>query len=258
MLGNLLKTIGSSVGLSAPEAPKFAVPDLLPAIQTPSAAELAEKAGLKMPEGVTADSVKKPADLLKHLLNEKEDMLGATQAIAHGMPPKEGLKWAVDACKQVEAKLPPEGREAIMAADAFAFAPNAANRTAAAAAAAKAGMQSPAGLAAKAASMMDAPDAPPVPGSAKLVPTCVAGAVACAAALSKAKAPKVPETVKTEVAKPILAELEAKKPSVEALAAVQPAPGPGSPQSARNANAFKPFIEAGLALAAGAALKGRT
>lgn len=247
MLGGLLKSIGSSLGLAAPKPPVFAVPAALPGLQVPSAAALVEKAGVKLgPEAIGAS--RDASALLEHLLNEKQDMLAATQVLAHGLPPREGVKWAVDSCKRVESKLPPEARQAIMAADEFALVPNASNRALATATAEKVGLQSPAGLAAKAASLANVPDAPPIPGGEKLVPACVAGSVICAVALSAAK------PAKPEVAKPTLVMPELPKAAAAAqLPPVAPLPGPGSPESARNANAFQPFIAAGLAIAAGVA-----
>jgi hypothetical protein len=252
MLGGLIRSVGSSLGMKAPEAPKFEVPSALPGIKAPSAAALAEKAGLKVTPEMPAGPTDSPSKLIGHLLNEKEDMLGATQAIAHGLPPKEGVKWAVDSCKKVEGKLPAEGGEAVKAAEALTALPNAANRAAAAAAATKAGLQSPAGMAAKAASMLDVPDAPKIPGADKVIPALVIGTVASAASLS-AKPPAKPGA-------PVLPKLElpamdpAKIEAMVADAAKQPPapppPGPGSPESARNAAVFKPFIDSGLALAA--------
>jgi hypothetical protein len=241
MLSGLFKSVTSAVGLS-PQAPKFGVPSALPNITATTGAALAEKAGLQMPAGTSLAPMGAPAGLIDELLNHNQDMLGATKVIAHGLPQRDGVRWAVTACRKIENKLPPKHREAIDAADAFATTPNAANRARAAAASESAGLQSPAGIAAKAASMADVPDAPAIPGGDQLVPTCVVGAVAGAVALSP-KAAKFTET---------LPDPKAATPQVELTqVAMPPPPGPGSPESARNTIAFKPFIDDGLALAAG-------
>lgn len=251
MFGGILKAIGSAFGAAPPKAPAFDVPTTLPALGDTSAAALAEKVGLKLAADAPVAKTNSAPELVSHLLNEKEDMLGATQALAHGLPPQDGVKWAVDSCKKIEDKLPPEGREAIAAADAFARMPNAANRAAAAAASAKAGLESPAGLAAKAASLAPATDAPAVPGADKVLPALISGAIVCAVALSAAKPKPKDAAAKAAEKTPPPPPAPANAAAAGAPPApAPPPPGPGSPESARNANAFKPFIEAGLALAA--------
>ncbi len=247
-----MKSVGSSLGMIAPAAPKFEVPSALPGIKAPSAAALAGKAGLKITPEMPAGPTDSPSKLIGHLLNEKEDMLGATQSIAHGLPPKESVKWAVESCRKVEGRLPAGDMDAVKAAEALTALPNAANRATAGAAAAKAGLQSPAGMAAKAASMLDVPDAPNIPGADKVIPALVTGTVASAASLS-AKPPAKPGVPVPP--KPELPAMDAAKVQelVDAAAKLPPAPlppGPGSPESARNAAVFKPFIDSGLALAA--------
>ncbi|MEO7700765.1 MAG: hypothetical protein ABIZ04_16205 [Opitutus sp.] len=232
-------------------APKFTVPAALPSLQVQSATALAAKAGVEFaPDAAKGAEKDQAANLLNQLLNENKDMRGATQVIAHGLSPQDGVKWAVDACRKVETKLSPAEHEAMNAADAFALAPDPIRRAAAGVAAAKVGMQSPAGLAAKAASMVDVPGAAPVPGADQLVPLCVAGAVACAVALSAAKSSKKPDAVKPAPAPVDLPKVDAAK----SAASPTPPPGPDSPESAKNASAAKPFIDAGLALAAGIAV----
>jgi hypothetical protein len=172
-------------------------------------------------------------------------MLGATQALAHGLSQRDAVAWAVDACRRVETRLPPEQREAITAAEAVGTTPSAINRASAATAAAKVGVEGPAGLAARAASLVDVADAPPVPGADTLLPTCVVGAVASAVSCS-AKPLKPPRQAAIPTSATPVHPLNA----VDNIALP---PAPGAQHKARNATAFKPFIDAGLALAAGAA-----
>lgn len=244
MFSGLLKSVTSAVGLS-PEAPKFEVPSALPNFPGVTGAALAEKAGMHVPPNTSPARIGATSQLLDLLLNQHQDMLGATRVIAHGLPQRDGVRWAVNSCRKVEVKLLPEQRAAIAAADAFANNPCAANRERAAAMSESVGMQNPAGLAAKAASLADVPDAPAIPGANQLVPTCVVGAVASAVALSSKGAKSPAGSPVTKVSIP--------QPDLKMTAAVPPPPGPGSPESARNASAFKPFIDDGLALAAGKA-----
>lgn len=261
MIGGLFKSLGSSLGLSAPEAPKYEVPTTLPNLTTQSAAVVSEKAGLvpptsgSAPGGAPGGTTGTVAQLLDKQLNQDQDMLGATKTLAHGMPQKEGVKWAAESCKVVQDKLPPEQRQAIVAADEFALVPNASNRTKAAAAAAKVDPNSPAGMAAKAASLADVPDGPAVPGSKSLVPTLVVGTVsmcvATAAKPAKPAAPTAPTLAVPQLQVPAAPTLKVAAPAAPKAPA---APQPGTPEAARNASAYAPFIGIGLAIAAGVAI----
>lgn len=246
MFGKLFKSVGSALGV-APEAPVFEVPATLPKIQAANAAELVAKAGLDVPPGAPNPATQTPAQFLGEKLNKEQDMLGATKAIAHGLPEKDGLKWATDSAKLVEAKLPPEQKEALAAAEAFNANPSLATREAAAAAADKAGMLGPGGLAAKAASVAQAPNAPVVEGGSKVLPSLVTGAVVLAASLS----PKGAKPIVEKPAEPKLALPEIEIPKTPAAPLKAVTPPPGSEDAIKTANTFKPFIERGLQLAAG-------
>jgi len=242
----MFSSLAKTFGLGAPEAPVFKVPAVLPKLQSLTAKELLEKTGVSAIAGgpdLTKISV---SELLGNLLNQRQDMLGATKTLAHALPPKTGVKWAADSARAVEAKLPPEQKDALRAADAFHENPSAANRDAAAKAAAKAGPAGPGGLAAQAASLCDVPDGPPVPGGATLVPTCVTGAVVLAASISPPSIAKMPET------SPIPSRIgEVPATPVPTVPVAVPAVPPNSPAAIKNALAFKPFLERGVALAAG-------
>lgn len=243
MLGGFLKGVGDLLG-KAPPAPEFVVPDALPAVKLP-AAELAAKAGVALPPGVPPSSGAAP--LLRDLLNEKQDMVGATKLLANGLPPKSSAGWAAESAKLVEGKLSGAELKALQAAEAMNAAPSPATRTAALAAADAAGLQGPGSLAAQAAAFQPVPGAPPLPGAETLLPTCVAGAVIASAALSPPVAPKMPEP--PEMPKAKLPELPAGvKPPPPPAPAVPPPPK--SPAMNRNANAFQPFLEKGIARAA--------
>jgi hypothetical protein len=244
MFGTIMKSVGGALGL-APRAPEFPVPGALPNLHVHTGADLVGRAGLMVASGRAEPAAQNPVALLDQLLNRDRDMLGATKVIAHGLSQRDGIAWAVGSCRRVEAKLSPGDREALAAADAWAKFPSAANRTRAAVAAERAGLQSPAGLAAKAASMADVPDAPTVPGGESLVPACVVGAVATAVALP----PKLAKTPEKPASPRPLPSTEINPAS---LPVAPPPPGPDSPENIRNAIAFKPFIDDGLALAAGA------
>lgn len=243
MLGSFLKTVGSALGL-APEAPEFVVPETLPKIPAKTAAELVAKAGLDVPPGAANPATQTPAQFLSEKLNTEQDMLGATQALAHGLPEKDGLQWAADSAKLVEAKLPPAQKEALAAAQAFNANPSLAARDSAAAAADKAGLHGPGGLAAKAVSFANVAGAPAIEGGDKVLPALVAGTVVIAASLSPRSAKPLPETPAAPKLDLPAADLP-KKP----LAPVRPAPG--SPEAIKTASTFKPFIDRGLKLAAG-------
>ena len=242
MLGTLIKSVGGALGL-APSMPAFNVPPTLPNLQARTAADLVAKAGLTPPAGAPAPSTQTVAQFLNHKLNTEHDMLGATQAIAHGLPQKAGLQWATDSAKRVENKLPPAQKSAIAAAEAFQSSPSPATRAAAAAAAESAGSHGPGGLAAKAASLAAVPGVASPPGGDQLLPVCVTGAVVTAVALSSPRAPELPDA-------PTIPKLEINAPALVAQPAV-PLPQPDSAAAAKNAAAFKPFIDRGLSLAAG-------
>ena len=243
MLGGFLKSVGGAFGLDI-KPPIFVVPSVLPNLQARTAADIVGKAGLTVPVGAPDPATQSPAQFLSHKLNTEQDMLGVTQGLAHGLPEKSGLQWATDSAKLVENKLPPAQKEALTAAQAFQTRPCLANREAAALAAEKAGPHGPGGLAAKAASFASVPDGPAIPGAGTLVPACVAGAVVTAVALSPPSAPKLPEM-------PPAPKMDLAAPTLPKQLAPTALPLPGSPAAVKNAAAFKPFIDRGLALAAG-------
>jgi hypothetical protein len=243
MLGSFLKSVGGVFGLDA-KPPLFVVPSVLPNLQVRTAADLAGKAGLAVPSGAPDPATQSPAQYLSWKLNTEQDMLGVTQGLAHGLPEKANLQWATDSARLVENKLPPAQKEALAAAQAFQARPSLITRQNAAMAAEKAGPHGPGGLAAKAASLASVPDGPAIPGAATLVPACVVGAVVTAVALSPPSVRKLPEM-------PPAPRMEVAAPDLSKQFAPIAAPTAGSPAAIKNATAFKPFIDRGLALAAG-------
>jgi hypothetical protein len=243
MLGDFLKSVGGAFGFDS-KPPVFTVPAAMPNFQARTGAELVSKAGLTVPSGAPDPATQSSAQFLSHRLNTEHDMLGATQGLAHGLPEKSGLRWAMDSAKLVENKLPPAQQQALAAAEAFHAWPCLATRADAALAAEKAGVNGPGGLAAKAASLASVPDGPPIPGGDKLLPVCVAGAVVTAAALSPPSVKTLPETLPLPKAGVASSELPP-APTLPVL------PVPGSSAALKSVAAFKPFIDRGLELAAG-------
>ena len=244
MLGNLLKSVGATLGLAPTKPPEFEVPAVLPKLQAKPTSEVIQASGMDAALFASAGSGLTTSKLLEIALNQQHDMLGATKAIAHALPQKEAVKWAADSARMVESKLPPEQKQALASADAFNERPSLSTRDAAATAAKKAGTNGPGGLAAQAAAFADVPGAPSIPGGDSLLPTCVTGAVVLAASISPPAVKAMPEF------------------SPITTAAIPPPKSPGAPVVAtpiqpepaavvKNTQTFKPFIDRGLALAAG-------
>src|SRR5688500_13390369 len=225
MLGGLIKSVGDVLARGG-KPPMFDVPPTLPGLQAVTAADLVARAGITVPPA----GVQTTSQLFDYKLNTEQDMLGATQLIAHALPEKLALKWAADSARLVEAKLPPGQKEALAAAQAFQARPSLATREAAALAFEKAGPHGPGGLAAKAASLANIPDGPDIPGADKLVPVSVAGAVITAVALSPRTAPKLPDRPP-----PLKLDLPSADLPKEPLLPVLPRSG--SPSAAKNAAA---------------------
>lgn len=262
MLSFLAKKFGSSVGVTPPPAPTFAVPNALPKLSAKNGAELMKLGGFDKVAGAPDPATQSTAQFLKSALNERQDVVPATKALANGLPEKERLKWAIDSCEKVKDQLPePEQRALIAAGDYFAD-PSPVNQELARRAAEQSGFKGPAGFTAKAASLSSLTPAKPLPPVAKaelakevapkapdVVGTLVAGAVMLAATMQLAKAAK-PEPEKAAAAPSPAPEVkEIAKAAIPAPPA--PKPAPGSKEAVQAAQAFKPFLEKGLALAAG-------
>jgi hypothetical protein len=243
VISGFVKSLTSAVGL-APKPTVFDVPLSLSGMSETDARKLAHCADLQAGAETAVGSTVSTSELLHVLLNQKQDMLGATRVLAHGLPEKRGLQWAADSAQVVDSKLPPPQKEALAAARGFQARPCLATRDAAALAAEKAGVHGPGGLAAKAASLASVPDGPAIAGGDKLFPVCVVGAVITAVALSPPSAPKLPEALPVRKADVALPD----KPQAPATPVL---PAPGSSAALKSAAAFKPFIDRGLALAAG-------
>jgi hypothetical protein len=234
-------------------APVFDVPDELPKLQAHTGAELAQAGGFPSPAGATDPANQSAAEFLRRALNERQEVLPVTKALAHHLPATEAVQWAVDSCRAVSDKLTPTDLAATGAAEAFLANPSDQTREAAAAAAARTDFQGPGAWAAKAASLAESPvvaalrasmgDDAAVPLAVKN-PTaeCVAGAVALAAGLAAGAVAATP---------PAASLATAGLPSAAAAATPTTSPSPDPAERLQAAKAFQPFITRGLQIAAG-------
>jgi len=260
MLSFLAKTFGAAAEAPKPTAsgPLFVVPPSLPQLGAKTGADLAAL-GDFLPLAAEQNPLQlTPSQYLAAALNERQDVIPVTQALAYSLPEKQRLQWALDSCEEVKGQLPESELLCLKSASDYLAAPTAANQEIARLAASKADFQGPAGWAAKAASLSSlTPSVPLSPAvqaalakdppakTPDVVGLCVAGAVMLAAtrAGQKAKkpdpgdAPEKPATI--QLAKPNLA------PSPDGK------PARGSQGALKMATDFKPFIEKGLAFAAG-------
>ena len=120
------------------------------------------------------------------LLIERQLFNDATRFLAHALPKREAVWWAVLCVREVAGPEPPAGVEAALrAAEAWVRGPSEANRRAASEAAKAAGTNSPAGLAASAAfqsgGSVGPPDIPEILPSEYATARAVAHAVTFAA-----------------------------------------------------------------------------
>jgi len=245
---DLLKKLGSTVGLASPPPPKFQVPVAMPALSAKNGADLARQGGFGLAPGSPDPREMTPSQFLDTALNERQEAMPATRALAKTLPEEKRLQWAVDSCGKVEGKMAPADRDAFGAAKAFMASPTSAARSAADGAATQAGFTGPGAFVAKAASLstlgQDPTIAAPAPIGAVVpdpVGECVAGAVVLAALLGAGKLPAA-----SQPGGPTPAAVPAKGVSVPSVSALDA----GSPEANELANALKPFLEDGMKRAA--------
>jgi hypothetical protein len=235
------------------------VPQQLPKIQAPTAAEIAKQSNPSpaAQEVLAANPQQTPPQYL-NTLQEKQMGDEMVKTMAHGMPDREGVQWAAQSADKVSGQLPPQEVEASQAAQAWAKNPTPENKAAAAAAAAKGGCRGPGSLAAQGAAWSQpsapaAPAAPGAPAAPRMTPYAVTGAVLMAAAIKANPAAAVPTLQAPTLEAPKLAAPTLQAPTVQAptLTAPQaPAVVPPSIQT-QTFQQQHPFIANGLDIASG-------
>jgi len=164
MLNFFSKKIASMTGTASPpppKAPTFEVPASLPNLKAKTGADLAQVGGFKPAPGATDPAAQTPSQFLGDALNQRQEALPATRAIAHNMKGNDGVKWAVDSCKTVQGKMTEPDQAALKAADDYLAKPTAAKQALAAEAAGKTDFQGPGAWAAKAAALVKPEGATP-------------------------------------------------------------------------------------------------
>lgn len=199
---------------AAPPPAKFVVPAALP----------------KLVNGLESTA-------LQSLLDEGKVVEGVAK-LSESLPESDGVRWAADSSDLVKAAQTAPDRAATAAARQWLAAPTPENQAAAAKAAAASGHQGPGAWAAQAAAWAAPVLAIGAVGAAPgaLVSQAVKGSVMLAAAMSK------PGFDLAQQVKAAGDQAAAAVPAVPALSAV-PAP--------ELASTYKPFLDRGLAIAAG-------
>jgi hypothetical protein len=127
----------------------------------------------------------RPAEFLDALI-AKELWIDACRFLAMAMPKREAIWWAIQ-CAKLGPELPPDGAEAVQAAEKWLLEKNEANRRACQGLSEKAGIGTPAGLAALAVftsgGSIVAPDLPAVLAPDHITGTVVGNAAIMAALL---------------------------------------------------------------------------
>lgn len=225
---------------AAPPAPRvtFQVPTALPKISAPAASDVAVRAGHTAP-GLPSASLS-PTSYLAALLQQQK-LVEAVGFLAHGLPPRDAVRWAVDSCAVVSAQQSPQDRQATEASKAWLAQPTEANRQQAIVRAAEAGHAGPGAWAAQAAGWAGTPAGPATTNAVPdLVGKAVTGSVMLAAAMTKPGF-TLPKFGAAPAPVPTLAS-----PSLP-LAVVAPVPN-----ADELSTLYKPFLDRGVALAAGA------
>ncbi len=239
-------------------APVTPVPQQLPKISAPTAAELAPHIN-PSPEAqkiLAANPQQTPSQYL-NALQEKQMGGEMTKTLAHGMPDREGVMWASQSAEKVSGNLPPEDANALKAAQAWVKNPTEANQATAAAAAAKTNYQGPGAWAAQGAAWSQ-PATPTAAASAatvpmampRLTPDAVVGAVLLAAAIKANPALAAPKIQAPTLQAPTITSPVLEAPQL--AAAVPQAPAVVPPQvQAQMFREQQPFIASGIDIASG-------
>ena len=246
---------------SGPPAPKPSayppVPQTLPKIQAPTAAQITQHSNPSPPaqQLLAANPKQTPAQYLSTLQDHKmgDDMV---KTMAHGMPDREGVHWAAQSASQVSDKLPPHEVQATKAAQAWANNPTPQNQSAAAAAAAQGGCRGPGSMAAQGAAWAQ-PSTPAASGAAatpRLTPHAVAGSVLMSSAVKANPALTVPTMSAPAMQAPALAAPKTPQApqAPQPLATTPQAPAVVPPKvQAMTFDQQHPFIKMGLDIASG-------
>ena len=246
---------------AAPKAPAvqpLQIPDKLPKITSPTAAQIAQSSSPSpaAQQILNANPQQTPSQYL-NALQEKQMGGEMVKTMAHGMPDREGVHWAAQSANQVSDKLPPSEVHAMQAAQTWSKNPTAENQAAAAAAAAKTDYRGPGGLAAQGAAWArPATSASSSAGASasaaaapRMTPHAVTGAVLLSAAIKANPALAAPAVKLPTVQAPTLAVPSLQAPELS----VPQAPAPTVPPHIE-AQTFKeqhPFIAMGLDIASG-------
>jgi hypothetical protein len=254
----LTKAFRSGGGVTAETKQGFNVPEMLPKLGAKNGQDLLRRGGFQALPSKSDPAMQSPAEFLRTALNERQEVIPTTNALAQSLPEKERLQWAIDSCEMVKDQLPESEQNALVAAKEYFADPSPAKQELARCAADQTDFKGPAGWTAKAASLASlSSQAVPITAAKEVLESpkfrgpdvvgqCVAGAVMLAATLSAIKdkrkeKPAAPPTVAA--------------PAVQAITSSGPAIGsvhkPGSPEAVQMAKSFKPFIERALVLAAG-------
>jgi len=204
------------------------VPDKLPKITAPTAAEIAKTS---QPSGeaqqiLNANPQQTPPQYL-NALQEKQMGGEMVKTMSHGMSDRDGVHWANQSAQQVSDKLPPADKNALQASQNWVKEPTDANRAAAAAAAAKTDYKGPGAMAAQGAAWSQ-PAAPTAasgasaPAAPRLAPHAVSASVLLSAAIKANPSVAAPTVAAPALQAPTLAVPTIQAPQL----AVPPAPPP--------------------------------
>lgn len=226
----LAATLASPVKDAAPAAFEFKIPASLPKL-----APLAETGA--------DDSAARLSALLKERKAPE-----AIDLLAKQLPEQDAVRWAGDSCDVVSEKLTPKDKAALDSCKAWLAEPGLTNKSLAGAAAAKAGHGGPGAWAAQAAAWAKTLGEPkPLPNHPALLAQAVAGSVMLAAALTQpgVTLPKPDDGTLTPANLPAFPN----KPS--APSSPVPVAAPNPPPAADLCRLYKPFLDKGIAIAAG-------
>lgn len=159
------------------------VPEQLPKITAPKAAQIAERFDPSPRAKALLNPQQTPSQFLGALQDRDmgEDMV---KTIAHGLPEREGISWAVQSAERVSERLPAADVQAMRAAQAWLKNPTPANKAAAAAAADQTDYCGPGAWAAQAVAWSQSEDASRGQGPGKVAQPLASQAVASAVLLA--------------------------------------------------------------------------
>ena len=211
---------------TSPAVAVLPVPQHLPKIVAPTAAQIAKTASPSPAAQQWLAPQQTPSQYL-NVLQEKQMGDEMVKIMAHGLPDREGVWWAVQSAQRVSEHLPPSDLLAVQAALNWVKNPTPETSAAANAAAANTDYRGPGAWAAQAAAWAQTdPSATPPPGQAKLprlTPNAVAGAVLLTSSIAAHPQLASPKYQLPTVASPNLAGPDLSAPSFST-------PQPGAPE----------------------------